>query len=307
MKLFRKLEGSTYLTWSTEYCTLLRRIASKCTAVETTIQNLFPGTPYGNSYAPVGVIEKDVWDVACEISDELMQIKLPSGLLLFRNLVFDGFEQRAVHGLFSVLAHRIRQLSAPSSYALHSPVQSLAVDSGFPVHADLFGPRMLFNIVTQQCRGGDITILSAEELFSIMKRNRLMPNKVRDEIEYAFTTNYNQDSFDYVFDLMYGRHAWCPWLRTEISKRQRIVAGEIGTGYLMFDGKWLHGRTPVAGRLPEHRIQRLVFDTNSTMKKALGFSKSIPAAGFRESPDQLRKARHVKSLKIQRKAVSSLA
>lgn len=262
-----------WYTWAYDIRKMLESISMELSSLNTVLSNISPDEQYGFTYIieKNSCFSKELCEIVSYISDLLIEIKPPHGIILLTNLVSEKLPADALHTLFSMIAAEVRKKNPKGNTSLHSPIKSSNQDSGFPVHADLFRAKMLFNVITHKGKekGGDITLLSAKSLFEGLGKISSIPQDVVDYIQMSLTCRTIEDNFDNVFDLMYGNHPWASCLTDEIQNRQIQIPAKIGTGYLLIDGEWLHGRTDILGEVRKSRLQRLIFDTKETMKKPI--------------------------------------
>ena len=258
----------SWYTWSNFYMRELENFSDHLAQLNTTIVNLSPREKYGMSYL---VEKKDIVpnSVRClvkEMAHLIVTLRPKDGIYLLNNLTTDKFTSRALHALFSLISEEIRRTGNSHELSFHSPIEEKVKNTGFPVHADLYKMKAIFNVISyvENTNGGDVTLLSASSLNNAMDKVKTMPLNVKETINSALTHRSHDDMFDYIFDLMYGRHDWVPELTKEIEKRQFCIPAEEGIGYMLIDGMWLHGRTAISGSVVSKRLQRLVFDTEQS-------------------------------------------
>jgi hypothetical protein len=269
--LFEKIYTEDNLSWYTWSYTLRRKlvlISEELSLIDIQLSNLFPNEPYGTSYVSRNNINlsKISKDIVSYIAINLIKLEPSNEIMLFKNLLFDNFTAKSLHVLFTLLAAEMRiKNNIP---ALHSPIVEKYVDNSFPVHADLFKTRSLFNVVaeTETDKNGDILLLSINELEEAMNAVSSLPKNIQDIILKTLKFKVDSDCFDNIYSLMYGENQWKESLSHEIEKRQITLSSQNGTGYLITDGMWLHGRKEYFGKIKENRLNRLLFDTYKTEK-----------------------------------------
>lgn len=279
-----------YYTWCAELESRIGRHAVEFAEYRTSVHDLRPDQPYGLTYTvdEQSTVSSSASLLLTEMASRLRMVQPPAGLVLLRDLVSHRIPPAAVHGLFALLARHLGDLAGGSAF--HSPISSQRTGAGFPLHADLFSERVLFNVITEDSGGdgGEIALLSAAELRGLMAGIPELPPSVRHQIERALGLKSRSDSFDEVFALMYGSHDWVPGLRARIEAAQHLVPATCGTGYLLVDGEWLHGRTAASYPIRPSRLQRLVFDSVTTENwqstSERHDSSPQPSAGAYKSP-----------------------
>ena len=267
--LFQQINNSnntlSWYTWTDELKIKLSSIAEELSSINTEIINLLPNDTYGASYKCKNkTLTKKTKDAVKFISNNLIKLEPKNGIFLFKNLIFENFSSKSLHVLFSLISEELRRTKKMK--ALHSPIVENIIDEGFPVHADLFETKTLFNVITsiEKNKHGEILLLSIEDLEKAMQSVPKLPINTKDKILDILRNKNGVDLFDNIFYLMYGDHPWSNDLKREIEKRQLWLTPEEGIGYLVIDGQWLHGRNKYLGEIKENRLNRLLFDTNTT-------------------------------------------
>jgi hypothetical protein len=256
--------------WSNYWHRMLSLYGDELSKIQTTVINIDPNEPYGFTYVAVSnsMVSKQLYNMVCTLAELLINLNPSSGIVVFEKLLSNSFTAKSLHGLFSLLSSVISDKHGlDKSRSIHSPINPESCDNGFPIHADLFKPRAILNVITcnDEFEGGDILLVSLKELSSAMYATRSMPSQVVALIMDALTRRISHDGFDFIFDLIHGDHPWTSDLRAEIESRQICIPGSFGVGYFAVDGQWLHGRTKIHGPVLETRLERLVFDTQHTI------------------------------------------
>lgn len=259
-------DNESWYTWSHSFRKKLVLIADELSTINTQLIDIFPNESYGTSY----INSKDydlserLKNVINYMTSSLIKVTPSNGIILFKNLLFDNFSGKSLHVLFSLLSEDMRNKNNIS--ALHSPIVEKKSDTGFPVHADLFRTKSLFNVITEteMNKNGNILLLSIHELEEAMNAVSYLPCEVKEVILSTLKGRAEIDSFDFIYTLMYGNNPWKDDLIDEIEKRQVCISSENGIGYLVIDGIWLHGRDKYLGEIKENRLNRLLFDTENT-------------------------------------------
>lgn len=272
--LFKRTEKSIYglpfYTWSDHWGEIICLLGEELSNLETSVINISPAEPYGLTYDVLGDVgfSPRLRGAVDEITELLVKLNPDQGIMMFEKILLDKFTTLSLHNLFSLLSRKLNnETGLANSQAFHSPINPETSDKGFPVHADLFKARAIFNIIsrTDAFEGGDILLLPFKGLTDAMDSIDTMPLAVREYIKEALQTRMHTDAFDSIFNLIHGEYPWANDLNLEIASRQLCIPGKYGMGYFVIDGQWLHGRTKIHGPVVETRLQRLVFDTEHTM------------------------------------------
>ena len=269
--------STTMYTWSDDIKQMLFYVSNELSTLKTQISNICPEEPYGITYLVDRKsklnLSSSLQNVINRISSLLLKYNPNNGLVLLNNLTCSDFPAISLHALFALISDNMRD---NNNYSLHSPISKKAIDTGFPVHADLFKARTLMNVITHVGteKGGDITLLSRTELENAMNDILNFPFDVKNKILASLKFRNDKDAFNYTFDLMYGKHFWVSELIKNIELRQILIPSAEGIGYILNDGEWLHGRTVILGAVSAMRLQRLIFD-NSEVQEVYDINKNI--------------------------------
>jgi hypothetical protein len=288
-----------WYTWSKEFRAKLILISNELNKLNTETINLFPNEIYGFTYRVNNKkLSTETESVIYEIIKELINLNPQSGLILFNNLIFDSFSSNSLHVLFALISEEMRIKYNIDSR--HSPIVEKESDNGFPVHADLFKTKAIFNVISEveENKHGEVLLLSINSLKESMNQVNIMPNHIKKRILNVLTHRIDNDMFDEIYDLMYGEHEWTSKLKNEIKKREIIFSLKQGMGYFAIDGEWLHGRNAYVGDILEKRLNRLLFNTEYTDK--------IPICTFKElnTKTNLSKKKSAKSKSLNHELVA---
>lgn len=262
--------GLPFYTWTENWSNKLSVVSDELSRIETILTNIDPNESYGFTYTALGssVISQSLSRTLDEIMYLLIRLNPRNGIMIFENMLFDKFSSNSLHALFSLLSDRLNTEERQAhSISLHSPLKQEDSDNGFPIHADLFKAKAILNVIarTDNFEGGDILLISFEEFSDAMNSTQSMPFYVKEYIKKVFKSRVMHDTFDSIFNLMYGEFPWVEDLRSAIVSKQLCIPGIYGMGYFIIDGEWLHGRTKIHGSVLKSRIQRLIFDTEHTI------------------------------------------
>ncbi|MEM6738010.1 MAG: hypothetical protein AAF620_18270 [Bacteroidota bacterium] len=277
-----------WYTWSKQYKEELLIHARSLSEMPTVIRNIFPKSKYGYSYDIVceDYISPQLENLVEDICSQLFNIDDDNRAFLLHDLLFDEFDKNSLASLITVISNRLRR----NILSYHSPVKEQVSDVGFPVHADLFGPRALFIIMTnhQLGNGGDILLVKKTDVIESLYRVTSISESTIEFVKCLLENRYDFDGFDICFRILHGNFCWQKAFKEEIRKKTVFVSNRNGYGYFVEDGEWLHGRTRINGKVNRDRFQRLVFDTKRTLSKPFhDFLIDFPHRADKLTKDQL--------------------
>jgi hypothetical protein len=185
----------------------------------------------------------------------------PGGtLMLFDGLLGPPFDSGLLYSVLVSLRACLVAIYQDPAVALCTPVKAEQRDRGFPLHADLFTKKRLFIVFddVEAEGGGESLFLNTESMFAILATD-VVPGAAKTRIRRLLKGQLAIDSFDELYDLLHGSHAWVPHLEKSLQTSQHVLFLKRGQGYLLDDRRWLHGRN--ASRIPVRaaRFRRFVF------------------------------------------------
>jgi hypothetical protein len=260
---------ATWLSWSPEF----RRFIGEWSryarhARRPTMKLVGDIRPYGETY-------RHRVDKRSELAPELYAftraLMLDAGLgtlCFFDDLLTGGLTRKSVHLLFAAMCEATVSLLDDPRAALYNPLGSFGKNIGdFPLHADLYAPRFLFNIFDDvpDDGSGASTFLSVDELRDVLPTVTSMPRAVRMRILDCQRRVITTDRYDEFYDLLHNsRHPWKRELRAALRRARHVIPFGRGQGYLLDDRRWLHGRDAPSSGVTRNRIHRLIFDSPKT-------------------------------------------
>lgn len=149
--------------------------------------------------------------------------------------------------------------------ALYTPL-TVANKGHFPLHSDLYIPRVLFNLFDEvPGDGSGASILLPMDVFrnEVLTGLKTMPLAVKKKIEVILDKRDYKDHYDQFYNLLNDpENAWHAELGGKLRRRRLLQSFAQGEGYMVHDRRWLHGRLRPSRALNERRVHRLVFRTS---------------------------------------------
>ena len=227
--------------------------------------HLDAASPYSATYGATVLELADavLAEEVLRLARSLATLERPAHLMLLTDL-FTGLDSRSLHLLLAHFRAILAAESGDDHAALYAPLGTTgAAARGFPLHADLYRPEMLwviFDDVPADDSGASL-FLPVASLLDLIDGLAEVPVDVRRQVRECFEAPADRDRFDELFSLLYGTTAgWCGELRERLLAAQLQIKLQRGEGYLLHDRTWLHGRTEPSGGVTAHRLHRLIFD-----------------------------------------------
>jgi hypothetical protein len=182
-------------------------------------------------------------------------------VLVLERLMDNGIDSDLLLSLFVLFRACLVCASGNPSQAMCRPVNPVARDAGFPLHADLFLHRRLLLVFDDVAdSGGASLFLSVPVMTRLLRENHACPARVQLRVATLLRDRRPIDRFDEFFDLLHnGRHPWVPGLKERMAEHQFVLPLRRGEGYLIDDRAWLHGRMPSDIPVRSRRFRRLSF------------------------------------------------
>ncbi|HSP15192.1 MAG TPA: hypothetical protein VLV78_10620 [Thermoanaerobaculia bacterium] len=219
--------------------------------------------PYSATYSySLSHVRKSLAELAVRMAEELMALSVRRRLMFFTGMLLPPVSSSVFHRCMSLLRSGIVRITGDPRAALHAPVKTEAIDSGFPLHADLFLTERLWLIFDDVPSGssGKALFLSREAFDRIAAACADLPASARRRIGELLDHRAGRDSFDEFYGLLYEpRNPWTRSLARDMRRESWSIKLRSGEGYLLHDGHWLHGRTAVRGGVSGKRFRRLIY------------------------------------------------
>jgi hypothetical protein len=207
-------------------------------------------------------------DALQDVVEACLTLEPPGGLMFLTDLCVDGMSSTSLHRFFAALRDGISSALADDFGALYAPVRP----SGnwvqhLPLHADLYVSSLLLNVFDEvDGASPDATFLSFEQFCTLLRKCPALPEDIAERAIRTIRESPSDDLFDEVFELLYGMTPWAASLADMLTAEALRLPARRGSGYLVADRVWLHGRAPTDRPISENRIRRLTFDTYRTYR-----------------------------------------
>jgi hypothetical protein len=224
------------------------------------------GEEYDNTFslALTSVADMGLARDLLAIAKGLYRLKLGERIMLLDGMLSGGLDGQDLHYLFSYLRAALVSISGDPLSALHQPLhREYKRPKAFPLHADLYVPRILFNVFDDVPRddSGATTFLSAAVFLRMLPGVKAIDGAARKRIRAILTGTHREDRYEEFYRLLHDKeNAWDQELGEKMAARQLTVKLYSGQGYLIDDRAWLHGREAPSGGVSRRRLHRLIFN-----------------------------------------------
>lgn len=196
----------------------------------------------------------------------LTTLRITNRLIIMNDLIGERVSAHAISYLMAYFQTYIASLSNGRLGATYAPLSHTGENSTpFPLHADLYPQKNLFMIYNNvpNDSSGKTLLLPIRKFFEIVQETEGVPKEVALSASALLQGNHHDDSFTKFFSLLYGRGSI--WRETLIhALRTHCLEQKFpsGTGVILNDRVWLHGRSKPTNGVPIDRLFRLAFDTS---------------------------------------------
>lgn len=206
------------------------------------------------------------------LSGFLYDLNIDDDIMFFSDLLNEEYNGKSLHYLFSDLRNNLSRLNNNIMGALYPPLGAIQngalslIGSSFPLHSDLYLPKLLFNVfdnVPNDDSGASL-FLKVSELKDILSKMDKMSSNYKNEIMDCLEKESNEDNYEKFYNLLHGSNHYVVELERNMLKKQDKIKLFYGQGYLLNDRKWLHGREAPTNRINSNRLYRLVYNNSFT-------------------------------------------
>ncbi|HET9055740.1 MAG TPA: hypothetical protein VFN30_02715 [Chitinophagaceae bacterium] len=209
-------------------------------------------------------LDSDFIDVFIEYTRSLLKYNPRHRIYFFTNLIDEDINGRLYHFIIALFRSVIVKISKNDSSALYSPLTAGKHESEFPLHCDLYIPKILFNIfekVPDNATGASIFVKTDVLFKDVIPFIKMVPIEVVKKLKSFIYGARTVDNYDEFFSLLYNeKHPWAISLKTELHKRKLKIRLLKGQGYMIDDTVWMHGRDKTIGGVSSKRLHRLIFN-----------------------------------------------
>ena len=265
---------ATWHTWSDDFRSLFgawRRQVSRLKGPKSV--RLLGGEEYDNTFslAPSSLDDEGLARDLAAFAESLYRLRVGRRMMLLDRMTGPFLDGRELHCLLSLFRAALVSVAGDPLAALHQPLhREYKRPKAFPLHADLYVPRVLFNVfdeVPKDASGASI-FLPVPVFLRMLPRVESLEGGARAEIARIITGTHREDKYEEFYRLLHdGRHAWSQELGERMTARQLKIKLRSGQGYLIDDRAWLHGREAPSCGVTKRRLHRLIFNTKTILER----------------------------------------
>lgn len=254
-----------WLSWSPDGVRLIQRNLDRILALPVPTRISVRGcSPYNDTYTyRLSALPDALVRFALDASEALLRTRIGRKMRFFSGMFNKPLSAPVFHKCLALIRAGVVRLNHDPRSALHAPVQPERADAGFPLHSDLFLTDRLWLVFDDVPEGesGKALFLPRDAFDVAVRSNSLIPSATRRRLLTLMNGKIQGDSFDEFYDLVYLDKPWTRSLSAAMTSNSWAIKFRSGEGYLLNDRRWLHGRTPVKGRVSSTRFRRLVYGT----------------------------------------------
>jgi len=273
-------ERIRWLTWSATTRRALHELNEEIPRLAPPTLEYFEQAEYGYTLTWDGTgLQPALQRRLAAIAQALYRIEESSDLILLDHLLDDAIAGTTIRTLFAFIRAYLVARTGDPLVAIYAPLGAVGgtEQADFPLHADLYPPVFLFNIFDRvpADESGTALFLPMAALRRVVGRLPSVPAKAKEEFRELVTRPSQTDRYDQFYEWLHGENPW----KQELQEAMEAVTVRVrlgrGQGYLLHDRRWLHGRDAPSGGVPNDRLHRLIFDTETTCKARQGAGRGV--------------------------------
>jgi len=258
-----------WYTWSEEFRSFLRRVRHRRAFRELSPELVFIDgfNEYNYTWQVPGenIAAFDPEGDFARYANVLFNTTPGTNLFFFTGLIDTEIDGEEFHKIFSIFRSLISIAQGDEMEALYTPL-TVSNKGYFPLHCDLYIPRLLFNVyesVPGDDSGASLFLGTGTLCRDILPLLTKMPEHTRTRIRDILSDTSYTDRYEEFYELLNNRYnPWYHQLKRRSGQRRFHTRFGKGQGYMLHDRRWLHGRLKPNGVLTEKRVHRLVFNSS---------------------------------------------
>ncbi len=272
----QKISSSRNLVWLTWSDTFRKSHAdfdkqlSKISEVEFIYLSKYKDYNYSFSVA-LSKLDKSFLHDFRNYAYSLFHFDPADSIVFFTNLIDRKINAKLFHFLFALFRSTLTEITNDKMGALYSPLTSGKQESEFPLHCDLYIPKILFNVYEHVPldASGSSAFLELSELFDVViPKLKKVPAGTVQRMKRLIYDDIRKDNYDELFELLYDeKYDWSEKIHQVMDKHKFSIKLHKGEGYMLNDRIWMHGRNKTSGGISPKRLHRLIFNNFQLLNK----------------------------------------
>jgi len=265
---------ASWHTWSSDFRSLFgawRRQVRRLKGPRSV--RLLGGEEYDNTFslAPSSLDDKALARELTAFAESLYRLRVGRRMMLLDRMTGPFLDGHELHCLLSFFRAALVSLTGDPLAAMHQPLQrEYKRPKAFPLHADLYVPRVLFNVfdeVPKDASGASI-FLPVPLFLRLLPGVESLGAGARARIARIITGTHREDKYEEFYRLLHGgENGWSDELGEKMTARQLKIKLRSGQGYVVDDRAWLHGREAPSCGVTRRRLHRLIFNTKTILAR----------------------------------------
>lgn len=255
-----------WYTWTDTFVKDLHSLKKELDQVDVRLVHFADNTEYNYTYSIDAERFSDntlAYFETC--ARELCRLNPSQHLFFFTNLINRQISNTNFQKIFCLLRHSIIKLRNEANQALYAPLNGGKHQSNFPLHCDLYIPKILWNIYGQVPSDGSgrTLLLKVKQVFSVLDAIPTVPKETLKRLRQLIAQHDPTDNFNEFYQLLHNpANKWNKDFIRETKKLQSTILFSRGEGYMIHDRIWMHGRDHTSGGISRKRLHRLIFNND---------------------------------------------
>jgi hypothetical protein len=258
---------ASWYTWSVEFRSVYERLSAQLHSLKKPrSMRVLGGKEYDNTFSVdiASISDKVLARDLSRFARSLYELKVSDRMMLFDDMLCEEPGGGGIHFIFAYFREAIVRLTGDPMAALSQPLhREFKWPKAFPLHSDLYIPRLLFNLfedVPDDSSGASL-FLPVSVFLEILGGLKSIDEASRRQIAGIITGDHSKDCYEEFYHLLHGDdNEWKTEMERQMSLRQMRIKLYAGQGYLINDRLWLHGREGPSTGVTKKRFHRLIFN-----------------------------------------------
>lgn len=255
-----------WYTWTDTFVKDISSLKKEFDKVDVRLVHFADNTEYNYTYS----IDPDAFSASTlayfeASARELCRLNPSQHLFFFTNLISRQISNKNFQKIFCLLRNSIIKLRDQGNQALYAPLNGGKHQSNFPLHCDLYIPKILWNIYGQVPADGSgrTLLLKVRQIFAALESIPSVPPATVKRLRQLIAQQDATDNFNEFYKLLHDpANKWHKDFVRDTKKLQSTILFSRGEGYMIHDRIWMHGRDHTSGGISRKRLHRLIFNND---------------------------------------------